>query len=742
MDDNELFSSSNSDNAEGIDLNSFSKKAEEEVIIEEKNKKRFTKEKTLKVILTVFLVCLITGSIVAGSFILYAFTMVDGTMDENLNDLSLNFTTTIYATDPETGAEVEYQRLHGEYNRIWVSFDRTAAESNDESYEGIPENLVNAFVAIEDKRVFSHKGVDWKRTVSAFANLFLHFYSSNQGGSTITQQLVKNLTGDASQKPSRKVREIMRARYLESHYSKDTIIECYLNTIAMGHGIYGVEVASNYYFGKSVNELSLTECASLAAITKSPTYYSPDDNPESNKARRETVLDEMYKQGLITEKEYLKALKEKFSVVATSDALKEAEINSYFSDALIDEVINDLAEKYNYDKTHAAKNFYSGGYKIYATINPKIQSYLDETFADTSNAIAGKDGTTMQGAMTVMDYNGNVLGMAGGIGKKTENRGFNRATDAVRQPGSTMKPIAAYAPSIENGNITYSTIVNDCATQYGTWTPVNWYNAYWGNITVQYALERSVNSIPVYLVNKLTPKVSYDFLTQKLGITTLTSEDINLSPLGMGGTNGGLTTMESAAAYAIFGNGGIYNKPMLYTKVTNQKGDVILSNESMSNMAISEDTATVMNHLLQGVVYGENGTGKGAAGFIPNMKIYAKTGTSNDANDLWFVGGSPYYVASCWCGFDTQQPIPSKYSGIAMKLWGSVMSKAHNGLEAKEFANSSYSVQRSYCADSGMLAKSGCPNKREGWYKKDTQPIYCEAHGGEPIVPQTEGETQ
>ncbi|MBQ8648931.1 MAG: PBP1A family penicillin-binding protein [Clostridia bacterium] len=743
MDDNELYSCSNpEDDDSAFDLNSFSSKAEAEAKLDKKRRKknRPKKEKILKTVLTVCLICLITGSIVVGSFLLYAFTMVDGSMDVNLNDLSLNFTTTIYV-DSGDGNYTEYQRLHGEFNRIWVAYDKVAIEKGDTSYQGIPQNLVNAFVAIEDKRFFEHDGVDWKRTVAAFINEFVPIYSSRQGGSTITQQLVKNLTGDNSQKPSRKVREIMRARELESKYSKDTIIECYLNTIPLGHGTYGVEVAANYYFGKSVNELNLAECACIAAITKAPSNYAPDDNPEANETRRNNVLYEMLDQGYITEEEYNTAKETELNVIASKEALNETEINSYFVDALIDQVIEDLADKYGYDYEHASDSFYSAGYKIYATLDPNIQSSLEKVFNDTAYAVEGKDGQTLQGSMTVMDYNGNVKGLVGGIGEKTENRGFNRATDAVRQPGSTMKPIAAYAPAIENDLIHYSSIVNDTKKYYKDWAPVNWYGGYWGNITVQYALERSVNTIPVYLVEDLGTQTSYDFLTQKLGISTLTAEDVNLSPLGMGGTNGGLTTIESAAAYAVFGNGGLYYEPTLYTEVKNQKGDTILSKKSEPKMAISEDTATVMNHLLQQVVYGSEGTGKAAASYIPSMKIYAKTGTSNDQNDLWFVGGTPYYVASCWCGYDTQQPIPSKNSGIALKMWGNAMSQIHSGLKAKEFENSSYAVEKYYCTSSGKLATDACPNKALGWYKKSNLPDVCDTHPGEVYNPEKNNES-
>ncbi|MBE6750050.1 MAG: hypothetical protein E7560_02680 [Ruminococcaceae bacterium] len=736
FDDNEIFSYDNHNNlndegASTFDLNSFSSfRAEEEPIKPKKKKPSSKKQSILKIVLTVFLIGMITVSIVVGSFMFYAFTMVDGTMDEDLEN-SLNYTTTVYVDDG-TGNYKEYRRLHGEFNRIWIDYDKVAIDNKDPEYEGIPQILADAFVAIEDKRFFEHEGIDWKRTFSAFINEFVPIYSSRQGGSTITQQLVKNLTDDRSQKASRKVREIMRARYLEGKYSKDTILECYLNTIPMGHGTYGVEVAANYYFGKSVKDLTIAECASLASITKSPSYYAPDTYPENNKERRESVLYQMYDQGYITKEEYESALSEELNVVAEQKVLNQNNVNSYFIDALITQVSNDLAEEYGYEPAHANKLFYNGGFKIYATVDTKMQEIAENVFLDSDTyAIKGKDGKLMTGGITVMDYEGNVKAIVGGIGEKTTNRGFNCAIDAVRQPGSTMKPIAAYALAIEQDLITYSSLVNDTKTNYNGWTPKNWYNSYWGNITVQYALERSVNTIPVYLVNKMTPQSSYDFLTGKLGITTLNAEDINLSPLGMGGTNGGLNTMESAAAFAVFGNGGLYYEPSLYTKVVDQKGKIVLERNVQPKMAISEDTATVMNHLLRTVVYGGNGTGKAAASYIPNMKIYAKTGTSNDQNDLWFVGGTPYYIASCWCGYEVQQPIPKGHSGIALKMWGNVMSKIHSGLKTKEFSDSNYAEEKYYCTATGELATDACPEKAIGWYRKSNVPVSCTAHTGE-----------
>lgn len=724
----DIFSSSNPGEEpenESLDLNSFSSSATESARKKRKRKKT-GKQRIIKILLTLFLIGIISVSIVAATFLVYAFTFVDGTMDEDLDDLKLNFTTTIY-TQNAKGEWEEYQRLHGEYNRIWVPYDRKDAQAKAENYTGMPEDLISAFVAIEDKRFREHDGIDWKRTTAAFLNLLKG--SKSYGGSTITQQLVKNLTNDNSKQVSRKVREIMRARYLEGHYSKDTIIECYLNTISLGHGFYGVEVASNYYFDKSVKDLTLVECAALAAITKSPANYAPDTNPEANKKRRITVLNEMLNQGYITDEQYEAAKAEELKIVASKESLNENEINNYFVDALITQVTNDLAEKYNYDKKHASSKFYNGGYKIYSTVDPKVQSAVDTVFSNSkAYGIKGKNGAQLQGAITVMDYKGHVRGISGGIGEKTINLGLNRAISAIRQPGSTIKPLSAYAPAIEKGLITYSSIVNDKATKYGNWTPVNWYRSYRGNVTVQYALEISINTIPVQLINQLTPQVSYDFLTKTLGINTLNENDINLSPLGMGGTNGGITTTESAGAFAIFGNGGHFYKPTFYYKVCDQHDEEVLSGESEPTVAISEDTSVIMNQLLQNVVYGGSGTAKGAGNYVPNMRIYGKTGTSNSVNDLWFVGGSPYYIASCWCGFDEQQKISN--SGIARTMWGGVMSKIHSGLAAKDFPTSEYAIRRYYCTQTGLLATGGCQSTAVGWYRKGNTPGMCSTHGG------------
>ena len=713
------------------DVSDVNENPDESIVNKNKQTKIGQKKSVWRTVIAIFLVCVMLGCVGVGALVGYVILFVDGTMDENLNALTLNYSTTIYVQN-DNKEWIEYQRLHGEENRIWVDYNRDKAKNKDPEYSGIPQYLADAFVAIEDKRFFDHEGVDWRRTFGAFINMVTNRTTSGYGGSSITQQLIKNLTKDNDRSADRKLREIMRARYLESKFVKEVIIECYMNTIAMGNGLYGVEVAAEYYFGKNVNELTLAECASLAGITNLPEKYRPDKNPENNKKRRDLVLSLMHTQKLITTEEYEAAVAEPLNVVADKSILKETEINSYFVDALIDDVVAALMDKYGWEKERAETNFYNGGYKIYATLNPKIQSAMEKVYTDKSYNIKGNKGEALQGSMVVMDYSGNVLGLVGGMGEKTANRGLNRATMSPRQPGSTIKPLSAYAPAIENNLITYSSIVDDKSTYYNknTWRPVNWYKHYKGNVTVEYALEISMNTIPVYLVDLLTKQNSFDFLNKTLGFIDLTAKDIDYSPLGMGGTNGGVTTLQSAAAFAIFGNKGKYFEPITFTKIYDQYDNVVITNESESTVAISEDTAVIMNKLLQNVVTGAEGTGGAAKSYIPHMDFYAKTGTANHTHDVWFVGGTPYYVASSWCGYDELQTIDD--SKRARKMWGAVMGAIHKNLESKSFPKSDYVECRLYCSETGLIAKEGCPVNKYGWYKTTGQK-YCSEHEGEVI---------
>lgn len=704
-----------------------------------RKKKRSVPATIGRVMLSLFLIVIITGSLVGGAFAVYVFGFVDDSVGYDLDDLALNFTTTVYVMNKDTGEYEEYQRLHGGYNRIWVSID------------DMPQNLIDAFIAIEDKRFYTHNGVDWKRTFSAFANMFVDLYSSNQGGSTITQQLVKNLTGDDDKSEMRKIREIMRARKMEDTYSKDTIIECYLNTITMANGIYGVEVASNYYFNKTTSELTLEECAALAAMTKEPERYRPDTKLENNDVRRITVLKEMLTQEFITQEEYDAAGKAPLNVDASKLNTKEIAVNSYFIDALIDDVIQRFIDDKDYDKDEATRLFYNGGFKIYCTLDTDAQKILDDVYADNKNfmtATSSKDKAAIpQSASTIMDYEGHVVAIIGGRGEKTVNRGLNRATSSPRQPGSTIKPISAYAPAIEYNMITYSSHQNDKPIQIKekgvtkNW-PVNSNGGYSGMTTVQNAIARSLNTIPVRIVQELTPQKSYDFLKNKMGITTLVESekksdgtvlsDINLSSLALGGASYGTTTLEMAAAYATFGNLGKYYRPSTFTKVTDQHDEIVLE-ATPSAIAMGEDTANIMNHLLQGVITGTSGTGRSAK--FGSMPLFGKTGTTDDNNDRWFIGGSPYYVAATWFGFD----MPAKLnlaSNPALKVWKAFMEPLNEGLEYKDFPDTEYVSYRRYCTASGMVATENCHSTQVGWFKTSYLPS-CTTHKG-PLAAELE----
>lgn len=601
---------------------------------------------------------------------------------DHIENLELNMTSIVYVQD-ENGEWKEYRRLHGDENRIWVSIDKA------------PQMLIDAFVAIEDERFYEHKGVDWKRTVAAVGNIFFHYDDREFGGSTITQQLIKNITSDDEKDAQRKFREIVRATLVEKKLSKNQIMEAYLNTVSLGNGICGIQVAANYYFNKELKELTLAQCASLAGITQNPVKYNPVSGREKNIERRNVVLEKMLDLGKISEEEYEKAVKEELVLDNSQKQHYEAEINNYFMDALIDQVIEDIATEYHMNTEIASRVFYNSGLKIYATLQTGIQEKMENVYRNVNKyfrqtAVNSKGETVnVQSAMTIMDYEGHILGVVGGVGEKTTNRGLNRATDYPRQPGSTMKPIGVYALAIDQDIVNYtSTVLDEPIEHYfpdGKAGPNEWYGYYKGNITVNYAIRKSANTIPVRLLQEVGIENSYDFLKNKLHCNHLVEDDKNLASLALGGCTYGITTTESAAAYAIFGNQGVYHKPTTYYKIEKANGDPFLTYDSRGEQVISPASATIMNHLLQEVVYGSEGTGGGIARYS-RMKAYAKTGTSSESMDLWMVAGSPYYVGSVYYGFDERATL--KNQSAAATIWRDVMTEVHKGLEFKEFEDS------------------------------------------------------
>ncbi len=695
----------------------------------------------LNAILTLLLIGIITGSAMACAMVVYIKNYVDPVYDiENLmGDSSL--TTFVYYEDKQADGtsqwvEWEEERIHGTENRMWVS------------YEEMPEDLINAFVSIEDKRFFTHKGVDIKRTTGAV----LKFASGNHsyGGSTITQQLIKNVTGDDDVDIKRKIQEILRALNLESKRSKEEILEMYLNTIYLSKGCYGVSAAAYEYFGKEVSELTLVECASLAAIPKNPTRYDPISNPKENEKRRNTVLNEMYYNTDIaktyTIDEIRSAKKENLVLVRGTEEQTTSTVHSWFVDTLIFDIIRDLMETYNYDEQTAKQLLYSGGLQIYSTIDRNMQAKVDAIYQNDALFPSHGTGVQVESAMTIIEQStGNIVAIIGGRGVKDTPLGFNRATMAKRQPGSSIKPLSAYSIALEKGLINYSTVFDDTPFKEDpTVWPNNWNFVFDGLVTVTNAVRNSKNTTAVKVVDMLGVQTSYDFLVNKYRLSTLEPSDMDYAPLALGGFTQGVTTRDMTAAYAAIANNGIYNESKTYSKVLDSSGNILLDNtNATTEVILSEDTCAVMTKLLQEVVTSGTGT---AVTLRRKVDVAGKTGTTNNNNDLYFCGYTPYYTASCWVGYDTPKGLYGFTSGqrtvaAATYIWDQVMSAAHediiNAGNTRHFSEylTNNLVTRSFCQDSGLLPGEHCHNDYRGsriatgFYTRSNLPTgACQTH--------------
>lgn len=697
------------------------------------SKKRKMSPKTkkfLKVLVPIaftgILMCAIIGVYLVSDFI----GRVNG---ESIIDLDFykqnqDQTTIIYADDEE-GNPIELAKLHGEKNRVWVDI------------ENMSEWLPKAFVALEDERFKEHNGVDWFSSTFGVIRSTLTT-GKVRGGSTITMQLIKNLTGENGRSINRKYNEMISALNLEKNYEKEDILEAYLNTIYLSHNCYGVKTASETYFGKDVSELNIAEAASIVAITQWPAEYDPLWKPESNKKRQELCLKKMYEQGMITKEEYDEAVAFELiftnseNYVAKNDDKKEStsnsEINSYYVDYVIDSVIKDLKAA-GYSHYEATKMMYSGGLRIYSAVDTRIQEIVEDVYENRTNFPSERVSATKdlaQSAMTIMDYSGRVVAIVGGAGEKTENRSNNRAVSAIRQPGSSIKPLSIYTAAIEEDYVTWSSKIKN----YGiTWKGKRWPDNYGGNpgdpnsyVTTQYALSISYNTVPAQILMMMGFKTSYSYLTEKFHISTMNDNIDSVAPssLATGGTNGGCTTLEMAAAFAAFGNGGKYYEPYCYTKVTDSTGENILLQKSpKGEQIISPETAYIMNQMLRTVMQGPVGTGR--AYNVKGFTSYAKSGTTTNNYDRWMVAGTPYYISAVWFGYDQNKQV-STSSNPAGMIYKTVMDRVHKNLASKDFEKyTDKVVQRSYCTISGLLAGDGCTSTASGWYKTSNLPAQC-----------------
>ena len=705
-----------------------------------------------RVIGTILLVFVLTAAIFAGIFSAYINSSMRGRVEVYLDEFETKVSTELYYQEPSSGEWTMYHTLFlDSENRIWADLEQ------------IPKDLQNAVVAIEDKRFYTHKGVDWHGTARAIFSTI--FGGSVQGGSTITQQLVKNVTGDNQNTVKRKVMEIYRAREMEKRYEKDEILEAYLNEVYFGYSCYGVVTASLKYFNKDVSELTLAECASLIAITNNPSLYDPlqtDWGLENNRTRQLLVLGAMLEQGKIDQAAY-DAAKEENVVFSNGytilggrvdvdtdkkddtdadggdeqpeDETKTATSSqSYFTDAVIEDVAAALVEKYGLtDSTNPVTGkvttafeqgvnmVYGKGYKIYTTQNPEYQKIAEEVCTDTSNlpytstytnSYGEKETEQLQVGMTIVDpYTGYVVAMVGGAGAKEGARVWNWATSA-RQCGSAIKPISVYAPALDDGTINGASSIDDYPVMVlnGSVYPKNANGRYMGLTPLHTAIARSTNTCAVRVVQEYGTSRSYDFMTNKLGFTTLTSQDAQqVGNMGLGGLDRGVTTEEMAAAFAAFANEGIYTAPRTFVRVEDADGNVILENEAKSSVAMKDTTAALMNSLLQEVING----GTGYEGRISGMHVAGKTGTTNNDQDRYFVGYTPYYSCAVWVGYVHNQRIIAS-GNPAASMWQKVMSRIHADLADKDFFSCSGLTYVKVCADSGLLATDNCAEDCRG----------------------------
>lgn len=682
----------------------------------------------LKVMVVLFILVCIAG---AGA-IIALFNNDDWAMKrEDLTSKSVD--TTIYDKD---GTEIA--NVSGEEKRRTVTLDE------------VPQMLQDAYISIEDERFYTHHGVDIKRTLGATATYIIRRGSSSYGGSTITQQLVKNLMNDDDDSGiagiQRKIREMSRAYKLEQWFSKQQILELYLNTIFVGSDVYGVQLGARYYFDKSVQDLDLAECAFLAGINHAPNSYNPfgeKDNSERIKNRTKTVLSKMLELGKITQEEYDSAKQEvedglKFSQGNTSSGTSM----SYLARAAYNQVIKEFAAEKDVSTKIATQMIAGGGYKIYTTQDSTIQGYAEEVYRSGDHifyGVATKNGEKVnsghtQSAIVIIDHKtGYVVGCMGGLGDDVDSNGQNRATQSPRQPGSSIKPLAAVAPALESGIITAATVYDESRTSFGNYSP-NPHSGY-DLVTVRKAIEFSANTVNVKIMDEVGPANSIAFM-RKMGISTLITakenaehNDENLS-LVLGGATEGITPLEMAGAYATIANDGVYITPTFYTKVEDSSGSVVLEPKQEKNRVMSEANSYILKSILTGPVTGSNGTATSAK--ISGQATAGKTGTTNDNYDRWFCGFTNYYTAAAWYGFDIPENLyyaGANYPNRAASLWTSVMKKIHSGLESNtSFEKPSNIVTAKICKTSGKVATDDCTDTYTEYFVKGTVPDYCDGH--------------
>lgn len=776
------------------------------------SKKKKVGKKLSVIFLKAFLVCMIAVAVVVGCA---AIGIIKGVID-NAPDITSEsvipkgYKSTVYDAEGNKMQEL----IASGTNRTMVTIDQ------------IPKHVQNAFIAIEDERFYEHNGIDLQGIMRSGVKFVTSGFKIKQGASTITQQLLKNNVFDFMSEETladnieRKIQEQYLAIQLEKTMSKEEILQAYLNTINLGQNTLGIQAASNRYFGKDVSELSVAEAAVVAGITKNPEKYNPIKNQEENEKRRALVLGNMLEQEMISQSEYETAMKEDVysHIKNVNESVAEStKVNSYFTDAVVQSVLEDLKELKGYSDTQAYNMLYGGGLQIHTTMDPEIQAIMDEEAANPDNypkdykigleyamTTVKKDGTTTnysqemmqayfkekngtktydllykdeeaaqaaideyeadiiepgdtvyrsikmtvqpQISMVVMDqYTGEVKGIIGGRGEKTANLTMNRSTDAVRQPGSTFKIVAAYAPALDAAGMSLATTQYDGPYMYEGGTEPkqvrNWNGeAYAGWTSLRKGIEQSMNILAVKTYTQNGSALGLTYL-DRFGFTTIQKQaDANgLNDYGpavaLGGLTKGVTNLELTAAYASIANAGTYQEPVFYTKIEDMDGNVIIDKTVSREVheAVTPQTAWLLTSAMKDVVT----QGTGGALKLNKMTVAGKTGTTSDYADLWFVGYTPYYTAGVWAGYDIPTTKLAKSERNYHKtLWKKVMTRIHEDLENKDFEKPEDIVQVAVCSESGKLPIPGvCDMDQRGscivteYFAKGTEPTEsCDVH--------------
>ena len=684
----------------------------------------------LKILIILFLLlCVIGAGVVAGMF----FGLFGDDFEITKEELQIGTANSV-VVDQNGGV---IANLSGDEKRKIITL------------EDMSQYLPKAYVAIEDERFYKHSGVDFKRTAGAILNT-VFTGSSSYGGSTITQQLVKNITKDDEASGLagifRKIKEWAKAYQVERMISKDQILELYLNILFVGGegNLHGVELGAEYYFNKSAKDLSLAECAYMAGINSSPMSYNPfdtsTDNTEKIKNKTKTVLEKMKELEYINDEEYNTAVAE----VDNGLNFQKGEIStgsnySYHTDAVLDQVINQVMEERGVSRQIAENYVYSSGLTIYSTVDANIQARLEEEYQKEKYIKSGRDknadGTLVndhtQSGMAIIDYKtGNVVGIAGGLGEK-DAAGWNRATHMRRQQGSAIKPIADVAPALEEGIITPATIYDDVKTNFGgDYEPKNEGDDYDGLINIRQFIAVSHNIPALKIMKELSPAKSLEYLN-KMGMTSLTKEQDNVLSLAIGGSSNGSSPLEMAAAYGTIANDGVYITPTFYTKVVDSSGNTVLTPKQEQTRVFSEQTAYLTKSITEEPVTASNGTATYCK--ISGMDVVAKTGTTDDSYDRWLCGFTPYYAAATWFGYDTNEEVRGFSQNPAGQIWDAVMTDIHKNLENATFTKPSGIVEQTVCRKTGCLATTGCTDTYKEMFASNNLPEKCQGHGSQQI---------